>query len=175
MYRKQGFKTVHKMVHLVKYVGKGCFFFRAFITLLWLPGRTTHNNGTKFPVCANVGVLFSVEIPPQACEKHIQLDFLSSNFSFGVLHSQKCCHVSVNRKCYLTWQSYRSNFSSPFDQVALMSEFNGLFELLGFTSYSSNPFYILEWSSKNILKMLITNFMNNFLVRNACCLYKAVE
>ena len=62
-----------------------------------------------------------------------------------------------------------------FDQVALISEFNSLFELLGFTSYSSNPFYILEWSSKNILKMLITNFMNNFLVRNACCLYKAVE
>ena len=26
----------------------------------------------QFPVCANVGVLFSLEIPPQACEKRIQ-------------------------------------------------------------------------------------------------------
>ena len=56
----------------------------------------------QFPACANVGVLFSLEILPQtvAC----------------------------------------------FDQVALFSDFNGLFELLGpgFAPYSSNAFYTLE-------------------------------
>ena len=146
------------------------FFFECFYdaTLVTWPHNAQQQNKLKqFPVCANGGVLFSLEILPQACEKHIQLDFLSSNFSFGVLHSQKCCHVSVHRVL--------SDLTELGIQVTLISEFNGLFELLGFTSYSSNPFYILEWSSKNILKMLITNFMNNFLVRNAFCSYKAVE
>ena len=76
MYREQGFKAVHKMVHLVKFIGKGCFFFlSAYITLLWLPGTQQQNKLKQFLVFANVGVLFSLEILPQACEKHIQLDF----------------------------------------------------------------------------------------------------
>ena len=33
------------------------------------------NKLTQFPVCANVGVLFSLEILPQASEKHIQTRF----------------------------------------------------------------------------------------------------
>ena len=53
-----------------------------------------------------------------------------------------------------------------FDQVALFSDFNDLFELLGpgFAPYSSSAFYILELSSKNILKTLAANSMNNFHV-----------
>ena len=43
-------------------------------------------------------------------------------------------------------QSYGSDFSSSFEQVALFSDFNPLFELpgRGFVPYSSNAFYILE-------------------------------
>ena len=55
------------------------------------PGCTTkHNKLVQFPVCAYVGVLFSLEIRPQACENTYKLDFLISNFGFGVLPSQKC-------------------------------------------------------------------------------------
>ena len=45
------------------------------------------NKLIQFPVCANVGVLFTLDILSQACEKY-KLDFLFSNFGFGVLHSQ---------------------------------------------------------------------------------------
>ena len=53
MHGEQGFKAVHKTVHLVKFIGKGCpiIFSSAYITLpsttgykvtVWyLPGRTT--------------------------------------------------------------------------------------------------------------------------------------
>ena len=34
-----------------------------------------HNKLLQFPVCANVGVLFSLEIPPQAREKQMQTQF----------------------------------------------------------------------------------------------------
>ena len=33
------------------------------------------NKLTQFPVCANVGVLSTLDILPQACEKHIQTRF----------------------------------------------------------------------------------------------------
>ena len=33
------------------------------------------NKLTQFPVCANVGVLFTLDILPRACEKHIQTGF----------------------------------------------------------------------------------------------------
>ena len=40
-----------------------------------VPGRTTTEQSYKFPVCANVGVLFSLDILSQACEKHIKTRF----------------------------------------------------------------------------------------------------
>ena len=46
------------------------------------------NKLIKFPVCANVGVLFTLGILSQACDFDFDFDFLFSNFSFGVLHSQ---------------------------------------------------------------------------------------
>ena len=88
MHGEQGFKAVHKAVHLVKFIGKGCpiIFSRAYITLI--PSTTGYkvlygtymaaqqqNKLLQFLVCANVGVLFSLEIPPQACEKRIQTRF----------------------------------------------------------------------------------------------------
>ena len=43
------------------------------------------NRSYKYPVCANVGVLLSlIDILSQAC---LKLDFLFSNFGFGVLHN----------------------------------------------------------------------------------------
>ena len=90
-----------------------------------------------------------------------KLDFLFSNFGFGVLHSQKCYVMfqyrgggypgvppppGVSVQCYLR-QSYGSDFSMGFiDQVAIFSDFIRLFELLGpgLTPYGSNAFYILE-------------------------------
>ena len=76
------------------------FFSSAFITLLTTTGYEVlygnylaakqKNKLTQFPVCANVGVLFSLEIPPQSCEKRIKTDFLFSNLGnvmpcFGAL------------------------------------------------------------------------------------------
>ena len=66
-----------------------------------------------------------------------KLDFLFSNFGFGVLHSQKC---------YVMFQynAIKDRATDPvsvafIDQVALFSYFNRLFELLGpdFAPYGS--------------------------------------
>ena len=43
--------------------------------VLYLPGRTTTEQSYKFPVCVNVGVLFSLDILSQACAKHIETRF----------------------------------------------------------------------------------------------------
>ena len=69
-------------------------------------------------------------------------------------------------ECYLTETEPDTISLAFFDQVPLFSDFNRLFELLGqdFVPCSSNAFYILEQSSKNILKTLIANFMDNFHV-----------
>ena len=91
---EQGFIAVHETVHLVKFIGKGCsiFFSSAYVTLLsttgykvlkyssrihsyGLPSRTTTEQIIQFPVCANVGVLFTLDILSQTCEKHIQTRF----------------------------------------------------------------------------------------------------
>ena len=41
----------------------------------YLPVHTTIEQSYKFPVCANVGVLFSLDILSQACEKYIETSF----------------------------------------------------------------------------------------------------
>ena len=53
------------------------------------------------------------------------------------------------------------------DQVTLFSDFNRFFELLrpGFAPYDSNAFYMLEKSSKIILKTLIANLWTIFMSR----------
>ena len=64
-----------------------------------------------------------------------------------------------------------------FDRVALFSDFNHLFELLDqvLLPIAVGEFNILELYSKNILKTLTANFINNFHVGNVCFRYKALE
>ena len=50
--------------------------YRIRLAFVWyLPGRKTIEQSYKFPVCANVGVLFSLDIPSQTCEKYIETRF----------------------------------------------------------------------------------------------------
>ena len=88
---EQGFIVVHETVHLVKFVGKGCsiFFFECLCyatyryKVLKYSSRThmvylaeqQQNKLIQFPVYANVGVLLTLDILSQACEKHIQTRF----------------------------------------------------------------------------------------------------
>ena len=115
MYGEQGFKAIQKTVHLVKFIGKGCSicFLSAYITLLstkdikyckvpmYLAAQQ-QNKLIQFPVCASVGVLFSLEILPQGSESTCKPDFLFNNFGFGVLNSQKCYVMFWCIECYLT-------------------------------------------------------------------------
>ena len=96
-----------------------------------------------------------------------KLDFPFSKFGFLVLHSHKryvmfkCIAVLANQ------DRARDPISvAYFNQVALFSDFNDLFELLGpgYAPFRSSAFYILELSSKNIFKTLAANSMNNFHV-----------
>ena len=84
-----GFNTVH----LVKFIGKGCsiFFSSAYVTLLSTTGYKAlkywsrihkvylaaqqQNKLIQFPVCGNIGVLFTLDILSQAGEKHIPTRF----------------------------------------------------------------------------------------------------
>ena len=102
---EQGFIAMRETVHLVKFIGKGCsIFFRVLmlrysttgykvlkyssrIHMVYLAAQQ-QNKLIQFPVCANIGVLFSLDILSQACDFDFDFDFLFSNFSFGVLHSQ---------------------------------------------------------------------------------------
>ena len=90
---EQGFIAVRETVHLVKFIGKGCsiFFSSAYVTLLSTTGYKVlkyssrihmvylaaqqQNKLIQFPVCANIGVLFTLDILTQASEKHIQTRF----------------------------------------------------------------------------------------------------
>ena len=74
------------------------FFSSAYVTLLSITGYKVlkylswihmvylaaqqQNKLIQFPVCANVGVLFTLGILSQACEKHIQSIF---SLAFSVL------------------------------------------------------------------------------------------
>ena len=90
---EQGSIAVRGTVHLVKFIGKGCSisFLSAYVTLLSTTGYKVlkyssrirmvylaaqqQNKLIQFPVCANIGVLCTLDILSQACEKHIQTPF----------------------------------------------------------------------------------------------------
>ena len=56
------------------------------------------NKLTQFPVCVNVGVLFSLEILPQAGEKHTLTWFSLQQFQFwSITEPEMLCHVLVHR------------------------------------------------------------------------------
>ena len=88
-----------------------------------------------------------------------------------------CC-FSASSGAFCLRHRVRDPISVAFsDRVALFSVFNHLFELLDqvLLPIAVAPFYILELCSKNILKTLTANCMNNFHVGNACFPYKALE
>ena len=71
---------MRETVHLVKFIGKGCSicFSSAYVTLLSTTGYKLLKYlaqihmvylaaQQKFPVCANIGVLFTSDILSQAC------------------------------------------------------------------------------------------------------------
>ena len=89
---EQGFIAVHETVHLVKFIGKGCLiFFRVLMLRYSTSGYKVLKYSSRihmvylaaqqqikliqFPVCADVGVLFTLDILSRACEKHIQSRF----------------------------------------------------------------------------------------------------
>ena len=90
---EQGFIAVRETVHLVKFIGKGCsIFFRVLmlrysttgykvlkyssrIHMVYLAAQQKNKLSIQFPVCANIGVLSTLDILSQACEKHIQTPF----------------------------------------------------------------------------------------------------
>ena len=91
------------------------------------------NKLIQFPVCANVGVLFTLDILSQACEKHIQTRFSLQQFRFwSITQPIMLCHVSVHSGAFCLRHRARDPISvAYFDRVALFSDFNHLFELLG--------------------------------------------
>ena len=94
MSREQGFIAERETVHLVKFIGKGCSicFSSAYVTpllsttgykvlkylsqihMVYLAAQQ-QNKLIQFPVFANIGVLFTLDILSQACLKHIQTRF----------------------------------------------------------------------------------------------------
>ena len=106
MYGKQGLKAVHKTVHVVKLIGKGCPFFLVLISsYLWYKPRQQQNKLIQFPVCAQVGVLFSLEKSATGLrEAHTNsiFPFAISVLELIVLHRQKCYVMFQCIECYLT-------------------------------------------------------------------------
>ena len=161
---EQGFKTVYDTVQQVKCKGKGfSLIFSRVLMLRYLvlqdiqntvfvphpygirPGGTITEQSYKFPVCANAGVLFSLDILSLVCDKHIETRFPLQQFRFWSITQP--CHVSVHGAIRTKTQpGIRFSQSFHLDQVPLFSDFNHLFELLGpcFAPYSSSAFYILE-------------------------------
>ena len=84
---EQGFIAVRETMYLVKFIGKGCsiFFSRAYVTLKYSSrihmvfqylAAQQQNKLIQFPVCVNIGVLFTLDILSQAnCERHIETRF----------------------------------------------------------------------------------------------------
>ena len=94
-------------------------------------------------------MLFCLEILLQAYEKHTEkLNFFFSNFDLEYYAARKIILRLVSVSTVLSEQdTARDPISEAFfDQVALFSDFNHLFELLGpgFSPYSCNAFSVLE-------------------------------
>ena len=54
------------------------------------------NKLIQFPVCVNIGVLFTLDFLSEACEKHIQIRFSLQQFRFwSITQPMMLCHVSV--------------------------------------------------------------------------------
>ena len=110
----------------------------------------------QFPVCANIGVLFTLDILSQACEKHIQTRFSLQQFRFwSITKPIMLCHVSVHSGAFCLRHRARDPISVAFfDRVALFSDFNHLFELLDQILHpiAVAPFIYWNYAQKTFLK-----------------------
>ena len=89
------------------------------------------NKLIQFPVCANVGVLFTLDILSQACEKYIQTRFSIQQFRFWIITQPIMLSCFSAQQCFLPKTQSQGPISVTFfDRVALFSDFNYLFELL---------------------------------------------
>ena len=87
-FKGKGFSTFFSRVLILRYLVLQDIKYCIRPGFVWyLPGPTTTEQSYEFPVSANVGVLFSLDILSQACEKHIER-FWSIT---------QPCHVSVHR------------------------------------------------------------------------------
>ena len=130
---EQGFIAVHERVHLVKFIQASVaqfFFSNAYVTLPSTTGYKQYkvlkyssrihmvylaaqqqNKLIQFPVCANVGVLFTLDILSQACEKYIQTRFSIQQFRFWTITQPiMLCHVSVHSGAFCLRHRARDRF-----------------------------------------------------------------
>ena len=92
--------------------------------------------------------------------------------------NRRACSQAIHSGAFCPRHRARDPISVAFFvRVALLSDFNPKYWVKGpgFAPHSSSAFSILELCSKNILKTLTANFMNNFRVKNVCFPYKALE
>ena len=152
---EQGLIAVHKTVHLVKFVGKGCsiFFSNSYVTLLSTTGYKVLKYSSRIRIAYNFRfLLFTLGILSRACQKHIQTRFSLKQFRFwSITHSIMLCHVSAHRSALCLRHRARDPISvAYFNRVALFSDFKQVFELLDqvLLPIAVMPFiYILELSS----------------------------
>ena len=139
MCAEQGLIAVHETVRLVKFIGKGCsFFFECLyyathyyrilkyssrIHMVYLAAQQ-QKKFIQFPVCANVGLLFTLDILSQVCEKHIQTRFSIYQFRFwSITQPIMLCHVSVHSDAFCLRHRARDPISVAFfDRVGLFSD-----------------------------------------------------
>ena len=128
--------------------------------MVYLAAQQQQNKLIQFPVCANVGVLFTLDIRSVTGVREAHPNSIS-NFGFGVLHSPFQCIAVL-------WHRARDPISVAFfDRVALFSDFNHLFELLDqvLLSVAVVPFLYWNYAQKTFLRrslrILWTIFMSD--------------
>ena len=109
-------------VFLVEWLCYATQYYRTYCIrpgFVWY-GRTTTEQSYKFPVCANVGVLFSLDILSQACEKHIETRFCLQQCRFWSITQP--CNVSV--QCIERYLAKTEPGRIRFQQPSLIKSLN---------------------------------------------------
>ena len=111
-------------VTLLSVIGYKVLKYLSWIHMVYLAAQQ-QNKLIQFPVCANVGVLFTLDILSQACEKHIQTPFSLWQFQFwSITQAIMLCHVSVHSGafCCLRHRARDPISVAYFDRVSLRSK-----------------------------------------------------
>ena len=96
----RGFSVFFSGVLMLRYLVLQDIKYCIRLGFAWyLPGRTTTEQSYNFPVCAIVGVLFSLDILLQGCEKYIETHF---SLSVSVLEYYTAPVIFQCIECYLT-------------------------------------------------------------------------